>query len=165
MSGLTNRLAAWRLLPAVAVGFAVTLVLVAASGLSGSGRQQAPRAAASESVTINSRTGALFAPVSGVLAAKSADEVFAVFAAHNGSSLTATPAGVTAQLGRLTLPIGPCGPVGAVAYHANGQLVWAFSWPSTPPVTFPGEAQPAPSTEWLFLDAATGAEVDQTWQQ
>ena len=88
-----------------------------------------------------------------------ASQAWAAFARLNDSGSRAIPARVSPQLGLLTLPT------------ARNELAWGYHWhacssivPSPPPgATAP--ASPVYCTEWLFLDAKTGAQMDQTWQQ
>ncbi|HET7385867.1 MAG TPA: hypothetical protein VFJ19_04295 [Nocardioidaceae bacterium] len=101
---------------------------------------------------------------SNATAPMSADAVFTEYAKANGSALQRPPSNVNVQLGYLTLAVGAGDPG---AYTAKDELVWSFSSSSCPPNL--GMVTPAPSSnpcvEWLFLDATTGQEIDDTWQQ
>jgi hypothetical protein len=79
---------------------------------------------------------------------------------------TALPSFIRAQLGLLTLPIGPSGLGGSEAYTAHNELTYGYSTPSgcetrNPRVMFPRNAH---CIRWEFLDANTGREIDGTWQ-
>jgi len=92
------------------------------------------------------------------------DGAFRKWASLNGSDRETPPAGVSVQLGRLTLPLGPGRPN---QYTAKDQLVWAFSWQQCPPEGIPSPPQSflqKSCIEWLFLDAMDGAMIDETWQ-
>jgi hypothetical protein len=166
------------------------ILLLAACGSRPAGAAQAvhmqPAASASTStstpgtITINS-IGQTFTPTSGSPALTAA-QAYAGFAQLNKWARTAMPGYVTAQLGLLTLPVGPADAPGTSnltksggeAYTALNELAWGFSWKECPivmpPTPTPG-ASPAPvptpkiCKAWLFLDANTGHMIDQTWQQ
>jgi hypothetical protein len=91
-----------------------------------------------------------------------AEEAFAVEAKATNSNQLTPPDGDTIQLGRLTLPIGS-----GQGYTARDQLVWAFSAHQCPASRGmnPSAAPDGPCVEWMFLDASTGASVDNTYQQ
>lgn len=105
-----------------------------------------------------------FTPTPMATSKLTSDQAFHVFAELTGSTRSSPAAGVTVQLGQLTLPVGAGDPG---AYLANQELVWAYSWASCPTSTIPGVSTPpsSPCVEWMFLDADTGKLVDQTWQQ
>ena len=75
------------------------------------------------------------------------------------------PRNVSARLGVLTVPIGPVGRHGAIAYLAHKKLVYGYSWHSCPQSQAPGGTLPPnPCIEWNFLNANTGAQIVETWQ-
>jgi hypothetical protein len=128
-------------------------------------------------ITIDPHLGETFAPppanASALLTAQQAWAQF-IQSSTVGSGGTAIPSTVTAQLGLLTLPIGPdCGatcsgdPVqNGIAYRSLNQLAYGYSWPGgTCGGTNPVNPAPAvPCTEWLFIDANTGHMIDWTEQ-
>ncbi|HEY7146099.1 MAG TPA: hypothetical protein VH637_17815 [Streptosporangiaceae bacterium] len=85
----------------------------------------------------------------------------------SGDVSAAIPPDVTMQLGVLTLPIGPTGPEGAETYAAQDELAYGFSWSNCPVSRNPDmQALPDnPCIEWEFIDANTGQQIDDTWQQ
>ena len=129
--------------------------------------------AVTATITIDPQVGETFAPApSSTAPGISAQAAWVQYAQQNGSTETSIPANMTAQLGLLTLPVGPAGSPGTAgliqnngeAYKALNELVWGYSNPSpcanaNPNVTLP----PGSCTEWTFLDASTGKPVDQTW--
>lgn len=119
--------------------------------------------ASADQVVVDSTVGEVFVPSATAPAPLTADAAFSRYASINGSGVTAPASGVTVELGYLTLPVGAGTPG---EYVANHELVWSFHWPACPPSTLPGGTAPTSTcVEWLFLDAATGAQIDQTWQQ
>ena len=128
-------------------------------------------------ITIDPHDGETFArPPSKASPPLTAQQAWAQFiqSSTTGSGGTAIPSTVTAQLGLLTLPIGPdCGatcsgdPVqNGIAYRSLNQLAYGYSWPGgtcggSNPVN---PAPPVPCTEWLFIDANTGHMIDWTEQ-
>lgn len=157
---------------AVAVIVAAPTVLERAGGdhsghhpaLSRSGIQPVA-AAAGDQIVIDSSIPETFVPASATATAGiGADAAWQAYAQLNGSSVRVPPSDVAVELGYLTLPVGAGDPK---AYTANDELVWSFHWQSCPPSTGLSPSPP-PQTqcvEWLFLDASTGAEIDDTWQQ
>jgi Tol biopolymer transport system component len=83
-----------------------------------------------------------------------AEEAWAQWAHLNGATTTAIPSVVTAHLGRLTL-----------APEADRVLAYGFRWRSCPIHMLPSPPPSGPCIEWLFLDANTGKQLDETWQQ
>jgi len=121
--------------------------------------------AVTTTVTIDPSVGETFAPApSSSAPSMSAQKAWARYARLNGSSVTAIPSSVTVQLGRLTLPVGP-GPDNSVSYTAYNQLAYGFSWHSCPVSMLNPPSPDNPCIEWLFLDANTGQQIDETWQQ
>ncbi|HET7173826.1 MAG TPA: hypothetical protein VFI30_06075 [Nocardioidaceae bacterium] len=122
-------------------------------------------ATADEQVVIDSSIPETFVSAGPtVTAGMSARAAWQAYARLNGSSVEAPPSDVTVQLGYLTLPVGAGDPG---EFTANGQLTWSYHWQSCAPSTGLNPS-PAPTTqcvEWLFLDASTGTEIDNTWQQ
>src|SRR5215470_17405056 len=91
-------------------------------------------------ITINPHVGETFAPPPAKASAPlTAQQAWAQFiqSSTTGSGGTAIPSTVTAQLGLLTLPIGPdCGatcsgdPVqNGIAYRSLNQLAYGYRWP------------------------------------
>lgn len=149
--------------PTVDRGQGITEQHSVKSSLSAGSSRVGRSMSATQVVVIDPSIPETFAPSSHDTAALSSDAAFQVYARLNDSNAGSPPKGVNVQLGRLTLPVGSGEPD---AYIANDQVVWAFSWPSCPPTTLPkATATSGPCVEWLFLDANSGAEVDQTWQQ
>lgn len=116
-------------------------------------------------VTIDPSVGETFAPPPPSAAVgMSAQDAWTRYAAQNGSDATAIPSGVSVQLGQLTLPDGP-GTDGSMRYTANNELAYGYSWHSCPASTLQPSSDNDPCIEWLFLDANTGQQIDQTWQR
>lgn len=114
-------------------------------------------------VIIDSNLGEVFVPVENPsLALMTADEAFAAQAQRLNSDRLTPPEGDTIQLGRLTMPIGP-----GQGYTARDQLVWAFRTHQCPAsrALNPSAAPNGPCIEWMFLNADTGALIDDTYQQ
>ncbi len=120
-----------------------------------------------QTVTIDHAIGETFGPPpSSAQPTMTADTAWAQYAQLNGSSVTVIPSSVTVYLGSLTLPIGPVGANGSEAYTANNELAYGFSSQSCPVTTLKVPLAPGTSCiEWLFLDADTGKQIDDTWQQ
>jgi hypothetical protein len=115
---------------------------------------------------IDAAIGESFQPALGdTVAPRSSNDVYAAYANRNDSERTTPPENVHVQLGWLTLPIGNVGPDDSPAYTAKDELVWSYSWESCPATTLPAKSPPKVCVAWLFLDAATGEDIDQTWQQ
>jgi len=70
------------------------------------------------------------------------------------------------DIGLLTLPIGPSGPNGSEIYTVHNQLVYGYSWHQCPASRNPKvkKLPPNPCIEWLFLNANTGYQIDETFQ-
>jgi hypothetical protein len=125
-------------------------------------------------ITIDPSVGETFAPPPpSAQPGVTAQAAWAQYAALNGSNVTTIPASVTVQLGLLTLPTGPAGAPGTSdlptsngeSYTALNQLVYGYSWHQCPASTLTPPPANNPCIEWLFLDASTGQQIDQTWQQ
>lgn len=181
----------YKRLAAVAGAATTVLLSVAACASQPAGTvrmQPAPSTSriAAGTIEINADTGVTFTPTSGsaTAPAMTAAQAYAGFAALNNWASTDIPGYVTVQLGSLTAPVGPAGAPGTrslatsggEAYTALNEQTWAFSWkecpPVLPPAPVPGTtatpvATPAPSScvAWLYLDANTGKQIEQTWQQ
>lgn len=131
--------------------------------------------AVTTTITIDPTVGETFAPPP--LSAQpslTAQDAWAQYAALAGSSVTTVPSNVSVQLGLLTLPVGPAAAPGTnglatsggEAYTALNELAYGYSWHSCPTSTLNASPLPNnPCIEWLFLDANTGQQIDQTWQQ
>jgi hypothetical protein len=116
-------------------------------------------------VTIDPTVGETFAPPPpSAVAGMTAQDAWTHYAAQNGSDATTIPSGVSVQLGQLTLPDGP-GPDGSMRYTANNELAYGYNWHSCPASTLTPPSDNDPCIEWLFLDANTGQQIDQTWQR
>ncbi len=119
-------------------------------------------------ITLDPHYGATFAPPPANAApALTAQQAWAQFIQQaSGSSNTAIPSTVTAQLGLFTLPIGPdCGttcsndPVqNGIAYTALNQLAYGYSSPGGTCVRGNSVTvlPDVPCTDWVFVDANTG---------
>jgi hypothetical protein len=134
-------------------------------------------------ITIDPHLGETFAPPPATASAASApaltaQQAYAQFiqSSTTGSGGTAIPSTVTAQLGLLTLPVGPssgcdndCSNLtvqNGTAYTALNQLAYGYSLPGgTCGSSNPFDpAPPVPCTDWLFIDANTGHLIDWTEQ-
>jgi len=167
------------------------LILGLAALLSGCGSHPAAEQAAQIGATAGNSTlpvitigdGATFTPTPARHPALTASQAWARFAQLGNNRMPkAIPSRVRPHLGLFTLPVGPADAPGAStltekngkAYTALDELTWGYSWhecaPVMPPVPPPGStAAPAPSpsdhcTEWLFLNANSGAQIVLTWQ-
>jgi hypothetical protein len=125
--------------------------------------------AVTATITVDPQVGETFAPAPADAApALTAQQAWANYTQVDTSySDSAIPSNVTVQLGLLTLPLGPEGPGGAKAYTAQNQLVYGYSWHNCPASRNPNmqTLPPNPCIEWNFLDASTGRQIDETWQQ
>lgn len=125
-----------------------------------------PPAPVSSMVVIDPSVSETFTPAasSSVVSQLSSDAAFQRYAKLNGSTRTTPAQGVTVQLGYLTLPVG-----GGLPPTADHELVWAYSWkdqcPAQPDNLNVTSNSLQPCTSWLFLDAASGKQVDWTWQR
>jgi hypothetical protein len=131
-------------------------------------------------ITIDPHLGETFAPPPATASAPAltAQQAYAQFiqSSTTGSGGTAVPSTVTAQLGLLTLPVGPssgcdndCSNLtvqNGTAYKALNQLAYGYSLPGgTCGSSNPFDpAPPVPCTDWLFIDANTGHLIDWTEQ-
>ena len=150
---------------AIALGAAGTGLLAAGCGT-------LPRAhtasAVTVPITIDPTIGETFAPApAGDKPALTAQQAWATYthvdrSYHN----SAIPSNVTAHLGLLTLPLGPSGPGGSESYTAHDELVYGYSWHNCPVSRNPRVKKLPPNlcTEWNFLNANTGHQIDETWQ-
>lgn len=131
--------------------------------------------AVTSTITIDPQVGETFAPAPPDAApALTAEQAYAQYAQLSGYSDTTVPSDVTVQLGLLTLPVGPVSPdtgnlttQNGIAYTALNELVYGYSWHSCPHSRNPNVATlPAnPCIQWNFLNANSGKQVDDTWQQ
>jgi hypothetical protein len=156
---------------------AVVLMLTASVlvGGCGTGKGSAKRAqfghapTVATTVTIDPTVGEVFAPApADALPAMTAQQAWAAYTKVDTSYATsAIPSYATFDIGLLTLPLGPTGPNGSEAYTAHNELVYGFSWHSCPVSRNPKvpTLPPNPCIEWNFLDANTGMQIDETWQQ
>ena len=163
----------WVIIGVVVLGVLITGIFLARL-------QKTPARAATvntltTTVTIDASVGETFAPApSSPAPGMSAQDAWASWARLNGSSATTIPSDVTVQLGLLTLPVGPAGAEGTgglatyngEAYTAYNELAYGYSWRSCPASTLPIPVSASnPCIEWLFLDANSGQQIDDTWQQ
>lgn len=151
---------------AIALGMAGTGLLAAGCGTPPHAHTAA---AVTATITIDPATGETFAPPpASAKPALTAQQAWAKYTQADRSYRSpAIPANMTAHLGLLTLPLGPSGPGGSEAYTAHNELVYGYSWHSCPVSRNPRvkKLPPNPCTEWNFLNASTGQQIDQTWQQ
>lgn len=129
----------------------------------------------SSTILINPSSDATFAPPpADVSATLTAEQAWAEYAQVNGGSTT-IPSGAAVQLGLLTMPSGPADAPGAgnqptsngLAYLALNELAYGYSEPTPCPqsinpfvTTSPG----ASCVDWVFVDANTGKQIMETWQ-
>ena len=126
------------------------------------------RRAETTATVIDPQVGETFAPASkDAQPAIEAAVAWRRYARNEGSSVTQVPRAVTVQLGLLTLPIGPNGPNSSETYKAKDELTWGFNWHTCPVMTLANASPSAdnPCIEWLLLNAKTGTQIDETWQQ
>jgi hypothetical protein len=107
-------------------------------------------------ITIDASVGEVFAPPpTPAQPALTAGEAWLHYAKLNGSLVSSMPSMIDAQLGLLSLPP-----------TAENELAYGYSWDSCPVSTVDGSALVGtPCIEWLFLDADSGRQIDDTWQQ
>jgi hypothetical protein len=133
----------------------------------GSGHAQTIRETAlNTTLTIDPDVNETFAPPpSDAAPAMSAQQAYTQWEQPTGAASTAIPANATAQLGLLTLPVGPdCGAEchgliiqNGIAYTALNQLAYGYSYSVCPA----GSTLPAiQCIRWIFLDANTGKLID-----
>jgi hypothetical protein len=124
--------------------------------------------AVTATITIAPDIGEIFAPApASARPALTAQQAWAEYTHHDASYRKAPiPSSVTVHLGLLTLPLGPSGPGGSEAYTARNELAYGYSWHSCPASRNPRvrKLPPNPCTEWNFLNANTGHQLDDTWQ-
>ena len=156
----------------VLLGLVAVAVAVTSSGSRAEPAQQPsttqhePAGKRSQSVVIDASVNETFTPVSTYSAAR---QVLSPARAYSKSVGGPTPSGSRRQLGYLTLPVG----VGAPGqYLAKDQLVYAFTSATCGPVMLPAplpgstpptNPEPTNCVHWYFVDARTGAMVDETW--
>lgn len=153
---------------AMALGLLGTSMLASACGTQARGRAQAVSALAA-TITIDPHAGEIFAPApAGAKAALTARQAWGRYTrADNGyKHYSPIPSNVTVHIGLLTLLIGPTGSNGQLAYAAHNQLVYGYSWHQCPASRNPEvkKLPPNPCIEWLFLNANTGHQIDETFQ-
>lgn len=174
---LTKRRVMWATIATAVLGLAMTGVLVARPPQApAQATARAAHAATAGTITINASLGETFAPAPPSAApALTAEQAWRQYAELARSSVTTIPSDVTARLGLFTLPVGPAFLPGTSrlpkshgeAYTALNQLAYGYSWHSCPAyVGGPGMRPPprTPCIEWLFLDAGTGQQIEETWQ-
>ncbi len=128
------------------------------------GRASSAATPVATTITIDPTVGETFSPPpSSAQPAESAQQAWAAYAQQLGSSATTIPGTVTVQLGQLTLPVGPRGPNNSEVYTADNELAYGYSWAS-PCLSTLADSPPANCTEWLFLDANSGNQIDNAWQ-
>jgi hypothetical protein len=118
-------------------------------------------------ITIDPHVGETFTPApSGATPRLTAQQAWAKYAKVAGIKPTIA-SGVAVRLGLLTLPIGPTGPHNSTAYIAKNELVYGYSWHSCPVSTGlrVTKLPRNPCIQWNFLNANTGRQIDETWQQ
>jgi hypothetical protein len=158
------------------IGVAVAVVLTAGLvvGLTGIPASSRPARAAT-TIVIDSNIGETFAPAPRYAAPKlTAEQAFALQRRRHGRRVIPIPAGVTVRLGLLTILAGPTNPhtghvvtKDGIAYAALNELAWGYSWhwcPMSRNPLRPGRVH-GPCTRWNFLNADTGREIDENWQQ
>ena len=156
----------WRL-----VGVAVSVITVAGCATAGSGdgsRSTGEGGGAQPvhtTITIDPQIGETFAPpLASARPRLTAHQAWARYMRQLGDPHhAALPSVIHAQLGLLTLPIGPGG---SGPYTAHNELTYGYSTPSecttrNPRVMFPPTAR---CVRWDFLDANTGNQIESTWQ-
>jgi len=158
----------------MALGILAVGLLASACGTKAQGAAHAvyrprPVSALNAVITIDPHVGEIFAPAPAnehpALTARQAWGRYTV--ADNGYGRNAPiPANVTVDIGLLTLPIGPSGPNGSEIYTVHNQLVYGYSWHQCPASRNPKvkKLPPNPCIEWLFLNANTGYQIDETFQ-
>jgi hypothetical protein len=155
----------------------VALAMLATGLFLGIRASQGPTrpAPAATTITIDPNIGETFAPAPGDAAPKlTAQQAFVQRRRLNGRGPAPIPAGVTVKLGLLIIRAGPTNPhtgkvitKNGIAYAALNELAWGYSWhwcPMSPNPLMPGRV-PGPCTRWNFLNANTGREIDENWQQ
>jgi len=157
-----------------AVGLGVTVIAVAGCATAPSTDaytstgDNAGATVVRKTITIDAEVGEIFAPAPQSAKPRlTAQQAWARYMRQLGDPHhAALPSFIRAQLGLLTLPIGPSGPGGSEAYTAHNELTYGYSTPSgcvttNPRVMFPRNAR---CIRWEFLDANTGREIEGTWQ-
>jgi hypothetical protein len=156
------------LLGAIAVGVLTVKVVSVAELHQGSARATTVSAVTS-TITIDPNVGETFAPAPPTaVPTMTAQQAWASYTQVDTSyTSSAIPSDVTVQEGLLTLPLGPTAANSSETYAAQNELVYGYSWHSCPHSTNPmvQTLPPNPCIQWIFLDANTGKEIDDTWQQ
>lgn len=132
------------------------------------GEQIRPVANVPSTITIDPNLGEIFAPPPEATApAMTAEQAWAAYGKIDTAAGTKIPPDVSVSLGLFTLPLGPSGSNGTEAYTAHNILTYGYSWHSCPTSRNPKVKRlPAsPCIEWLFLNANTGQQIDNTGQQ
>lgn len=170
-----NRLRRRRSILLSAVGLVVVAVGVLVAQTNLDRAQAITVTAVTTKITINSQIGETFAPpLNTASPTLTAEQAYAQYEQHIGSSATTIPSGVTVQLGLLTLPVGPANSEtgnlptqNGIAYTALNELAYGYSWHSCPmTLTLGPSSLPSnPCIEWNFIDANTGQQIGMTWQQ
>lgn len=125
-----------------------------------------PAGVMTSTIVIDPQIGETFAPpTAGITPALTAEQAWATYAEKTGQDPTISGS-VTVHLGVLTLPIKPAGAT-PTEYTANNELAYGYSWHSCPQSRNPQDTTlPSnPCIQWNFLDANTGQQIDDTWQQ
>jgi hypothetical protein len=160
------------------IALALVVVAMVAAGLYfgvSAGQRPFRSAQLTATLTIDPNIGETFAPAGPGAAPKlTAQQAFAMQRRRNGRSVIPIPSGVTVKLGLLTILAGPTNPhtghvvtKDGIAYAALNELAWGYSWhwcPMSRNPFRPGRVQ-GPCTRWNFLNANTGREIDENWQQ
>src|SRR5262249_27098727 len=128
---------AWQRRKVVIIGVAA-VALVATGIVVGikASRSPPPTATVAATVTIDPNIGETFAPApTGAAPKLTAQQAFARHRQLNGRGAIPIPAGVTAELGLLTILAGPTNPHtgtvvtrDGVAYAALNELAWGYRW-------------------------------------
>jgi len=135
-----------------------------------------------DTIVVNAASGSTFAPApTGASPALTAERAWADYVKVAGGS-TSIPSVANVQLGFVTWPSGLADAPNAgsetisngVAYLALNELAYGYSEPSPCPpqnnIATPGESSAASSSssgsciDWLFVDANTGQQIMETWQ-
>ncbi|HWB66187.1 MAG TPA: hypothetical protein VG708_05100 [Mycobacteriales bacterium] len=152
-------------LAAVAV-IAATGIGVAATSHASASPQAPTQATAVDSTTVlDTSDGLTLAPptdaIGSISPQLSADAAWAKYAAAAGVTEPTVPAGLSVQLGSLTLPVSIYVPASEQTNVVNHELSYAYSLPGVGcQTTLPSQAASGTEcTEWTFLDANTGEHV------
>src|SRR5713101_7534793 len=142
---------------------------------------RSPKDKTATASTPNAASGSTFAPApTGASPALTAEQAWADYVKVAGGS-TSIPSVANVQLGFVTWPSGLADAPNAgsetisngVAYLALNELAYGYSEPSPCPpqnnIATPGESSAASNSsfsciDWLFVDANTGQQIMETWQ-